>query len=106
LYAGDTPTDLRAGLWAGSYTPLTFLLASGSLLAPYLLDRRDAFGEVSLGFLAHLQDTGKRGVYTFKVPTRRSSNTIVIGDERYPGTTPPGSVLAFLNEFTNDDAGH
>lgn len=107
LYAGDTPTDLRAGLYAGGESPLTFLLATGSPLAPYLLEKRESFGEESLGFLWNtgkyrkpcLIETKRPGVYTCKVPGRRWTNTIVIGDKVYAGTTPPGSVRAFLEEF-------
>lgn len=114
FYAGDTPTDLRAGLYARGDGPLTFLLATGSLLAPYLIEQQRHYGEEPLDFIweslkrptSRLSKTAKKGVYTFKVQTRPWTNLIVIGDERYPGTTAPGSVLAFLEEFATDDAGH
>lgn len=110
FYAGDTPTDLRAGLYAGGGVPLHFLLATGSPLAPYLLERRSSFGEESLSFLwesdrrerPRLIETKRRGVYTCKVPTRPWTNLVVVGDEVYRGMTPPGSVRAFLEEFAND----
>lgn len=113
FYAGDTPTDLRAGLYASGGAPLTFLLATGSILGPYLLERRPYFGNESLGFLwesnqrvkRRFAKTDQKGVYTFKVSGRRWVNTIVIGDEKYPGMTPPGSVRAFLEEFSKPNAG-
>jgi|GEM_PF-2808342 len=113
FYAGDTPTDLRAGLYAGGYVPLTFLLATGSPLARYLLEQRRSFGEESLSFLwesdwraqPKLIETAQPGVYTCKVPTRRWTNTVVIGDVVYPNMTPPGSVRAFLEEFAKPNTG-
>lgn len=114
FYAGDTPTDLRAGLYANGAGKLTFLLAAGSPLMPYLLERRPCFGGESLEFMWYANSktkhrfapTNERGVYTFRVSGRPWTNTIVLGDERYPGTTAPGSVLAFLEEFANANAPH
>lgn len=112
LYAGDTPTDFRAGLYARGDGPMKFLLATGSLLAPYLMERRRTYGEEALDFLwesstrsnPRLSKTHKQGVYTFKVGSRPWTNLVVIGDERYPKMTPPGSVLAFLEEFGKPNA--
>jgi hypothetical protein len=104
FYAGDTPTDLCAGLYAGTNT--TFLLASGSRLAPFITGRSMAFGEESLDFLwdssnrpePRLVSTGRTGEYKFVIRGRPWANTVVIGDERYPGT-PTRSVLEFLREY-------
>lgn len=110
FYAGDTLTDLRAGLYSGREAPTTFLLATGSRLAPYFIERRDRYGAEDLSFLwanptkgrhePRLMPTKEKGVYTMtrRFPIKRT-NTIVIGDERYPGATPPGSVAQFLDEF-------
>lgn len=110
LYAGDTPTDLRAGLYARSDGPMKFLLATGSRLADYIVNKRMYYGEEPLDFLwessrrpkSRLAKTGKKGVYDFKVPGRPWTNTLVIGTERYRAMTPPGSVRAFLEEFARD----
>lgn len=108
LYAGDTMTDLRSGLWAGGDAELTFLLASGSRLAPYLLEKADTYGNEDLSFLwargkrtdHRLVATSEKGVYQFVHKIRgKRRNTVVIGDERYSGTTAPGSVTEFLKEF-------
>lgn len=105
-YAGDTLTDLRAGLYAGGGAQFTFLLPTGSRLAPYLIEQRMSYGSEDLSFLwgsqkrRRLRKTEERGVYhyTYRNP-RPQRNVIVIGDERYPGVTAPGSVAAFLDEF-------
>lgn len=109
FYAGDTLTDLRAGLYAGGDSGVTFLLATGSRVAPYILERLPHFGSESLDFLwssdkrpqDRLRSTGEKGIYTFNLSAQyyKKPNRIIIGDERYPGMTPPGSVAAFLGEF-------
>ena len=112
FYAGDTLTDLRTGLWAGGEAKLTFLLATGSRLAPYLMEKRKKFGDEDLSFLwaredadipspvSRLVPTNEKGVYKFVHKARgTNANTLIIGDERYPGVTPPGSVYAFLQEY-------
>jgi hypothetical protein len=108
FYAGDTLTDLRAGLYGGGEADTTFLLATGSRVAPYILNRRGTFGGERLDFLwssdnrptDRLRSTGGKGIYTFSVGGGvKKPNRVVIGDERYPGLTAPGSVHAFLKEF-------
>lgn len=109
FYAGDTLTDLRAGLYGGGDAETTFLLATGSRVAPYILERQAMFGNESLDFLwssirrsaDRLRPTGEKGIYTFSLSANyfKKPNRIIIGDERYPGMTPPGSVHAFLKEF-------
>lgn len=109
FYAGDTLTDLRAGLYGGGDSGVTFLLATGSRVAPYIMERLPAFGSESLDFLwssqkrpqDRLRNMGERGMYSFNLSSRvyKKPNRIIIGDERYPGMTPPGSVAAFLEEF-------
>lgn len=108
FYAGDTLTDLRAGLYGGGDADVTFLLATGSRVAPYILERLPHFGSESLDFLwssdkrprDRLRRVGK-GIYTFNLSAQfyKKPNRVIIGDERYPGMTPPGSVYAFLKEF-------
>lgn len=109
FYAGDTLTDLYAGLWGGD-TQTTFLLATGSRLAPYLIERRGSYGAEDLSRLwanpqkgrkdHRLMPTGEKGVYKFVHKIRGGRvNTVVIGDEKYPECTPPGSVAQFLDEF-------
>lgn len=109
FYAGDTLTDLRAGLYGGGDAEVTFLLATRSRVAPYILERLPHFGSESLDFLwssdkrpqDRLRSTGEKGVYTFNLSAAyyKKPNRIIIGDERYPGMTPPGSVVAFLEEY-------
>ncbi len=109
FYAGDTLTDLRAGLYGGGDAETTFLLATGSRVAPYILERQAMFGNESLDFLwssirrsaDRLRPTGEKGIYTFSLSANyfKKPNRIIVGDERYPGMTPPGSVYAFLKEF-------
>jgi len=130
LYAGDTLTDLRAGLWAGGDAKMTFLLATGSRLAPYITQKIKVFGDEDISFLwppeipeteevqvtetaspegekliigeiaDRLVPTEEKGVYQFKHKIRKDRvNTVVVGDERYPNTTAPGSVHKFLQEF-------
>lgn len=108
FYAGDTLTDLRAGLYGGGQAETTFLLATGSRVAPYILERQPMFGNETLDFLwsssarplDRLRPTGEKGIYTFNLSGGfKKPNRIIIGDERYPGRTPPGSIAAFLEEF-------
>jgi hypothetical protein len=115
FYAGDTLTDLRAGLYGGGDATTTFLLATGSRLAPYILEKRSQYGAEDLSFLwgkpeknrktHRLTATNKKGVYRFVHKIRGTRiNTVVIGDERYPDCTPPGSVAQFLEEFATTPA--
>jgi hypothetical protein len=110
LYTDDTLTGLRAGLWVGGEAPTNFLLPVGSRLAPYLIEKKDKFGDEDLSFLwekpivgrekHRLLPTNERGVYRFEHKVRgQRFNTIVIGDERYADCTAPGSVGAFFEEF-------
>jgi hypothetical protein len=110
FYAGDTPTDLRAGLYAGGGAEFKFLVPAGSPLAPYLINQEKKYGNEDLSFLwakpqkgrtrHRLVSTKRKGEYRFvhRVPGLKS-NAVIIADERYPGTTPPGSVAEFLEEF-------
>lgn len=117
--AGDSPTDLRAGLWAGGDADFKFVIPCHSPLAPYLIERRENYGSQSLSFLWGnptksgrpkdlLVATNQKGVYHFVHKARGPRrNTIVIADERYSGCTAPGSVAEFLEEFlVNNGAGH
>jgi hypothetical protein len=108
FYAGDTLTDLRAGLYGGGDADTTFLLATGSRVAPYILNRLPMFGNEPLDFLwssgrrpdDRLRPTDEKGIYTFNLPGGfKKPNRVIIGDERYPNMTPPGSVHAFLHEY-------
>jgi hypothetical protein len=110
FYADDALTGLPICLKGpGKNVPSASLLPTGSPLAPFLIERRPCYGTQSL---EHLWKTGarediklrpvkgERGVYKVHLPGRRNlPNVFVIGDERYGGMTPPGSVAAFLHEF-------
>lgn len=109
-YAGDTLTDLKTGLYAGGKSVLHFLLPCGSRLAPYIIERRSHYGLEDLSRLwsaprrgaykQRLMPTNQKGVYYFDTSIPGfGANVIVIGDERYAGATPPGSVAEFLQEF-------
>jgi hypothetical protein len=112
FYAGDTMTDLRSGLYAGGDAKMTFLLATGSLLAPYIIERKERFGVEDLSWLwakpvkgrhkHRLISTSEKGVYKYVVGIRGERvNTIVIGDERYGSATAPGSLRLFAEEFVH-----
>ena len=113
FYAGDSPTDLKIGLIGGGRVKTHFILPTGSDLAPSLMGRRNRYGVVNLQFLwddparkrlnPRLESTGRTGEYYFVHKIQKmlghTPNLVVIGDERYPGTTPPGSVALFMDEF-------
>jgi hypothetical protein len=110
-YAGDSPTDLRIGLFGGGAAETKFLLPTDSFLTPYLIGKRKRYGSVNLSWLfggttsnPRLVPTGKAGEYRLehkflKKMRGGKSNLIVIGDVRYKNMTPPGSVAAFLEEY-------
>jgi len=111
FYAGDSPTDLRIGLFGGGGTETKFLLPTDSFLAPYLIGKRKRYGSVNLSWLfggerfnPRLVPTGRQGEYRLEHKFLKrmrggKSNLIVIADERYKGMTPPGSVASFLEEY-------
>ena len=111
-YAGDSPTDLKIGLIGGGRVKTHFLLPTGSDLAASLIGRRNSYGIVNLSFLwedplckrnnPRLVPTGRKGEYHFVHKVQKmlghAPNLVVIGNERYPNRTPPGSVAEFLCE--------
>lgn len=113
FYAGDSPTDLKIGLNGGGRVKTHFLLPTSSDLAASLMGRRNGYGVVNLSFLwedplrkrqnPRLVPTGRTGEYHFVHKVQKmlghTPNLVVIGDERYPNRTPPGSVAEFLSEY-------
>ncbi len=95
FYAGDTLTDVRAGVYGGHNTPGTFILVGGSRLSNYIIDPKlDTFAGESLVWLKQaLEKTDKKGVYNFALE-HGIKRRIVIGDEAYPGTIGSDSILA------------
>lgn len=84
-----------------------FLLPTGSPLAPFIVERRQSYGSHCFKFLwkngVRSEDRlrsvkGERGVYKYYRPGKKPT-LVVIGDERYPNETPPGSQALFLEEF-------
>ncbi len=112
-YAGDSPTDLKIGLIGGGQVKTHFVLPTGSDLAESLMERRTRYGVVNLSFLwddparkrqnPRLVSTGRAGEYYFVHKIQKmlghAPNLVVIGNERYPQMTPPGSVALFLDEY-------
>ena len=118
FFAGDTRTDLYAGLYGGGDAETTFCLAKGSRLAPYIINRKSCYGTEDLSFLwanpmrgngrarDRLVATGSKGEYRFVHKTGRHGrivkreNLIIIADERYSEEkTAAGSVRRFLEEY-------
>lgn len=81
LFAGDSAADAALGLEAGKETHATFLIPGGASLAPELkLTKSEETDIVS------------EGVYW--VPNAKRH--IVIGDEAFPGTVGPRTLIAWL----------
>ena len=107
------PTDLKIGLIGGGRVKTHFLLPNGSDLAVSLMERRDRYGVVNLTFLwenplrkrlePRLFPTGRTGEYYFVHRVQKmlghAPNLVVIGNERYPDRTAPGSVAEFLGVY-------
>jgi len=113
FYMGDSPTDLKIGLIGGGRVKTHFLLPTNSDLAESLIGRRNEYGVVNLSFLwedplrkrqnPRLVPTGRAGEYHFVHKVQKmlghTPNLVVIGNERYPNRTAPGSGAEFLSEY-------
>jgi hydroxymethylpyrimidine pyrophosphatase-like HAD family hydrolase len=94
--AGDTFVDLRMLAFAQLERNITFLLAGGSRITPYLQDTTYA-GE-SLDWLKpYLNREIQSGVYEYTHPLG-GHRTLIIGDIAFPNTLGPETVLAWLEE--------
>lgn len=108
LLAGDTLTDLRAGLYGGGNAAVTFFLPENSRLTPYLAEwlkgdkspaewARAFAGEPLERLCSRLKPTNKKGEYLFDVSTRHKyPNKFVFGQQAYPGLVGAHGVHAFL----------
>jgi len=109
FYAGDTATDLLTALWGGLNGRVIALVVSRARIAQALRERWQYYGLQYLGNLwanpakgrmeDRLQPTAHKGVYRVYHKVSRECNYLVMGDERYPNETAPGSVYCFLNEY-------
>lgn len=116
ITADDQITGLKMLLYASGDIPTTSLLPTHSPVARSIIEQRTQHGHVSLTRIlgrplgpgngyerlrpAVVNRVVQKGVYYFKVATRmKYQSTVVIGDERYPELTAPGSLHAFAEEF-------
>jgi hypothetical protein len=98
LIAGDTMTDLRAGIFGGGKAKATFILVGGSRMAPYIVGDKvghEFAGESLKWFTRLLNNRRSPGVYEIKVPLR-GQRTVIIGDVAFPGTYGPETILAWI----------
>jgi hydroxymethylpyrimidine pyrophosphatase-like HAD family hydrolase len=94
--AGDTFVDLRMLACTKLERDITFLLAGGSRITPYLQNKTYA-GE-SLDWLKpYLKYEIQSGVYEYTHPLG-GHRTLIIGDVVFPNTIGPETVLAWLEE--------
>ncbi len=110
VLAGDTLTDLRAGLYGGGDAHVSFFLPCNSRLTPYLAELLTAkkppalwaqsfAGESLTRLCKYLIPTNKKGEYLFTVPTRhKRPNRFIFGLEAHPGKVGAEGVLAFLED--------
>lgn len=84
LLAGDTLPDLSMGLLGAADSKAIFLVPGGAPLPELLFS-------ATLAEQYPLQQL-KKGIYRFS-PTNR---TVIIGDEAFPGTLGPTTLLAWL----------
>lgn len=94
LIAGDSYPDLEMGLFAALNIKGTFLVVGGSPLSRSLIeDINDFAGENITPIKQNL--SGRNGIYKFKL-SDMVYRRVVIGDELFPGTKGPETILAYL----------
>ena len=112
--AGDTMTDLRAGFYGGAGAGITFLLAGGSRLAPYLSPDGEFAGRPHAGeklrhFTRVLRDnrTECKGIYEFITPgVDKVPRRFIVADEAFEGEIGPASIAAALEYLKKNRNSH
>lgn len=103
LSAGDTMTDLKAGLFSGFNCRGYFVLAGGSRLTEYLIGSKkgEPFAGKSITSISRrLKPTGKKGWYTFYMYGMLTPRIVIIADEAVKGDkTDAESVLEVIKQF-------
>ena len=98
LIAGDSYPDLAMGLYGGTGTNATFLLASGSRLTKVLVDKETKeFSGNQLSAVKNRLTEHENGEYIFEMPIFGDRN-VIIGDQAFPGMTAVDSVIAYLEQ--------
>lgn len=102
LLAGDGPSDLRMGFYGAAASKATFLIPGGARLARYLIRRDMSFIDPEFSAVPNqlVPRTNQRGYYHF-APTDR---TVILGDEAFPGTNGPETLLAWLDAAPHQTA--
>jgi hydroxymethylpyrimidine pyrophosphatase-like HAD family hydrolase len=91
LIAGDAPVDLPLGLKVAPHSHVTFLIPGGARLGRYLKDNNTTF--ISPDLLPYFK--------LLQNPVQQIRNQqLILGDEAYPGTTGPTTLLAYLQDKT------
>lgn len=101
LIAGDGFPDLAMGLYGGLNTKATFLVVGGSRLSPALTesDINEFAGEELTSIKNRMVAQGE-GVYSFKPPLHQERQ-IIIGDQAFPNTKAPETIIAYLDSQSN-----
>lgn len=101
LIAGDGFPDLAMGLYGGLNTKATFLVVGGSRLNSALTepDINEFAGEGVKSIKNRMVAQGE-GVYSFKPPLYQERQ-IVIGDQAFPNTKAPETIIAYLDSQSN-----
>lgn len=97
LIVGDGFPDLAMGLYGGLNTKATFLVVGGSRLTPALTepDISEFAGEGFRSIKNRMIAQGE-GFYSFKPPLYQKRQ-IIIGDQAFPGTKAPKTIIAYLD---------
>lgn len=104
--AGDTMTDLWAGLYGANGAPGIFALAGGSRLTDYLVGDKKGqrfAGEWLASVSRRLVANSRKGFYYIQLPCMVLPRVVVILDEAFPGTTDAQSVANFYKYIARQD---
>jgi hypothetical protein len=95
---GDSFPDLKMGLQSAAQSPTTFLLVGGSPLSKYLTDDSKTFANENLQEIKrNVIPTKIKGFYQYTIP-HQQPKTMIIGDQAFPGTIGPETILAYLKQ--------
>lgn len=86
LLAGDGPPDVEMGLFGAIGAKVIFVIPGNARITPFFKDK----------YSHSLQLQSKQGWYSFG----NDSRTVIIGEEAFPNTQGPETLLALLNNYS------
>ncbi|MEK7557017.1 MAG: hypothetical protein AAB538_03510 [Patescibacteria group bacterium] len=93
LIAGDSPADLEMGLYGAPKSQATFLIPGGAMLYQDL--QSETLHNIRQQMTKRQNnDTITTGVYQFP----NTSRQVILGDEAFPGTVGPQTLMAWLGQ--------